>query len=256
MSRLTLCWDRLIPESPRWLLTKGRVEEAEAILRDAAKRNGVRAPEVIFQPLQVEDHMRERKQHNICDLVKSNNMLRITSILCFVWTVINCGYYSLSLNTSNLHGNPFLNFFWSGAVEIPANILIPERLSAVSIALEMMGKFEIAVAFVLVYVYTAELYPTVLRNTAVGNCCAISGVGGIIAPYFVYLGTYNRSLPYILMGGFCILGGLLSLLLPETRGISLPDEINQMQTMRWCKKRQKSKNLSSNSEEVENVIAI
>lgn len=40
---------RFIPESPRWLLSKGRVQEAEDIIRAAARKNGITPPEVIFK---------------------------------------------------------------------------------------------------------------------------------------------------------------------------------------------------------------
>lgn len=36
---------------------------------------------------------------------------------------INIGYFGLSLNTSNLSGNPFMNCFLSAAAEVPAYIV-------------------------------------------------------------------------------------------------------------------------------------
>lgn len=55
----------------------------------------------------------------------------------------------------------------------------------------MLGKFGITSAFAMLYVFTAELYPTLVRNMAVGVGSMASRVGSIIAPYFVYLGEMH-----------------------------------------------------------------
>ncbi|MED6255805.1 hypothetical protein ATANTOWER_015270, partial [Ataeniobius toweri] len=177
---------------------------------------------------------------------------------------LTIAYYALSLNTANLHGNPFFNCFLSAVVEMPAYglswvmfrwcprrlsvsstlfagglfiliiQLIPAHLVVLSITFEMMGKFSVSTVFAVVYAYTAELYPTVLRNTAVGACSTASRIGSIIAPYFIYLRTYSVSLPYILVGSLTALTGLLSLLLPESFGMPLPDTISHMQSFPGC----------------------
>ncbi|KAG8008533.1 Solute carrier family 22 member 4 [Nibea albiflora] len=185
----------------------------------------------------------------------------------FWWNTLTIAYFALSLNTANLHGNAYFNCFLSAVVEMPAYALswvmfrwwsrrlclfaslflgglflffiqlIPANLVYLAITLEMMGKFAVTTAFAVVYAYTAELYPTVLRTTAVGTCSMASRIGSIIAPYFIYLRSYSISLPYILMGCLTVLSGLLSLLLPESYGMPLPDTITHMQHFPGCCKK-------------------
>lgn len=52
----------------------------------------------------------------------------------------------------------------------------------------MTGKFGFTMAFSIVYIYTAEIYPTVLRNVGIGMCSSAARIGSITAPYVIYLG--------------------------------------------------------------------
>lgn len=62
-----------------------------------------------------------------------------------------------------------------------------------STVLVMVGKFGITAAFSMVYVYTAELYPTVVRNMGVGVSSTASRLGSILSPYFIYLGESHGA---------------------------------------------------------------
>lgn len=60
-------------------------------------------------------------------------------------------------------------------------------LPALAVVLEMLGKFAITAGAALMYVYVAELYPTVLRNTATSVCSVLSRVGSSVAPFLFQL---------------------------------------------------------------------
>ncbi|XP_029957203.1 solute carrier family 22 member 4-like [Salarias fasciatus] len=255
---IPLWW--LVPESPRWLFSQGKVEEAEAILKEAAKMNKVEAPLDIFTKAEVEDAMvRKEEKSSILNILKSCNVLSITLVCSSLWFIITISYYALVLNTSNLHGDPYLNCFISAVIEVPAYVialamlqycsrhicqsstlllggvmifcvnLIPMGLPGVAVALEMLGKFGITAAFCVVYAVSSEIFPTVIRNTAMGCCSMAARIGTIIAPFVIYLGQYNTSLPYILMGALAIFGAVICWVLPETHKKALPETLSQMQ---------------------------
>ena len=47
----------------------------------------------------------------------------------------------------------------------------------------MVGRFGASAAFGVIYVFSAELFPTVIRQSGIGTSCIFGGVGGMIAPY-------------------------------------------------------------------------
>uniref|UniRef100_A0ACB8EK57 Uncharacterized protein n=1 Tax=Sphaerodactylus townsendi TaxID=933632 RepID=A0ACB8EK57_9SAUR len=200
----------------------------------------------------------KQQQAIFLDLFRTQNIAVITVMSLLLWMFTSISYFGLSLNTSNLHGNAYFNCFLSAVIEVPAYViawlllrtlprrysisgtlflgggvilfvqLVPPDLHLLSVILAMLGKFGVTAAFSMLYVYTAELYPTIVRNMAVGASSMSSRTGSIIAPYFVYLGAYDRYLPYILMGSLTVLIGILTLFLPESYGNPLPETFQEM----------------------------
>ncbi|CAK6446031.1 unnamed protein product [Pipistrellus nathusii] len=268
-----------IPESPRWLVSQRRFSEAEAIIQRAAKMNKVAVPAVIFDPVELQE-LKPLKQEKIyiLDLFRKRNIAMITSMSILLWMLTSVGYFALSLDSPNLHGDAYLNCFLSALIEIPAYItawlllrtlprryiiagvlflgggvllliqLVPADYNFLSIGMVMLGKFGVTSAFSMLYVFTAELYPTLVRNMAVGVTSMASRVGSIIAPYFVYLGAYNGALPYILMGSLTILIGIITLFFPESFGMALPESLEDMQKVKWFRSGKKARDSMNNEE--------
>ncbi|CAI9578652.1 unnamed protein product, partial [Staurois parvus] len=68
---IPLWW--IIPESPQWLISQGKIDEAEVIIRKAAKLNKVSAPAVIFKAFELDDiKERQNKRHTILDLINTH----------------------------------------------------------------------------------------------------------------------------------------------------------------------------------------
>ncbi|XP_054624056.1 solute carrier family 22 member 21-like isoform X1 [Dunckerocampus dactyliophorus] len=262
-----LTW-RVIPESPRWLLLRGQVEEAEMVLRRAAKLNKIHAPEVLFLTGEGSELLQktgEKEQtYSYMDLINTANLRNITVIGVFIWMAVAMVFFGLSLNTSNLNGNIYLNCLISAAIDIVAYVsswflinraprptllfftlmfsgamllvikLIPDDMHVTFQVLVLVGKTGVSIAYCFIYMFFAELMPTVVRNTGLGILSSFARFGAIICPYVIYIGIYSKILPYIIFGSFSVMAALLSLLLPDTRNSKLPDLISEAKPIRSC----------------------
>uniref|UniRef100_T1JCC0 Major facilitator superfamily (MFS) profile domain-containing protein n=1 Tax=Strigamia maritima TaxID=126957 RepID=T1JCC0_STRMM len=174
--------------------------------------------------------------------------------------VVATVYYGLALNSPTLGGNPYLVVFLGGIFEIPAYLLgsliisrsgrkitysitfilagiacllitcTPSNITWLISTFAVVGKFFITITFAISYLYTAELFPTVIRNIAVSYGSMVGRVGSISSPYIVYLlGHHNKILPLILFGIGSIIAGLVALVLPETKNTHLVENISEYQ---------------------------
>nr|AFY98628.1 organic cation transporter 2 [Drosophila melanogaster] len=183
---------------------------------------------------------------SVWDLFCYPNLRRKTLLIFLDWLVTSGVYYGLSWNTSNLGGNVLLNFVISGAVEIPAyifllltlnrwgrrsilcgclvmaglsllaTVIIPQRMHTLIVACAMLGKLAITASYGTVYIFSAEQFPTVVRNVALGAASMVARISGMMAPFLNFLATIWKPLPLLICGSLTLVAGLLSLLLPET----------------------------------------
>ena len=92
------------------------------------------------------------------------------------------------------------------------------NINLVNLLLSLLGKFGASAAFAIVYLYTAELFPTCTRNQSVGLCALMAKLGGITTMLLELLKVYWQPAPVLTMGIFASLAGLAAANFPETSG--------------------------------------
>jgi hypothetical protein len=60
----------------------------------------------------------------------------------------------------------------------------------ITVGLSLLGKVGSAAAFGTIFLYSAEFFPTVIRNSALGIANFCARFGGMLAPYVVDLVSF------------------------------------------------------------------
>ena len=110
----------LLPESPRWLLSKRKTEAARDLMMKAAKRNGkeVDLSNHVLKAPETDETSKQQEELGFLDLFKTKDICIITIVMFFCWPILTMGYFGLGLSMTQLGGNTFINFILGALVEV------------------------------------------------------------------------------------------------------------------------------------------
>lgn len=226
---ITYYW--LVPESVRWLMVTGRIERARQVLRKAAAANNkVLSPEaesiIAEKAIECPAPKDDDNQANISVLaIFKSPILAMRMVICSIgWIVCYLVFYGLALSATVIEGddNKYLSFIVVVVAELPGSAftyVFLDRLGrrkTLCTALTLAGCIILcsqfvdeeehriltrvfffagmcaqACAFTTTYIYTAEIWPTSLRNTMMNFCSSMGRFGAMAAPLSILLVCIN-----------------------------------------------------------------
>ncbi|XP_070812800.1 solute carrier family 22 member 6-A-like [Pituophis catenifer annectens] len=251
-------------ESARWLVLSGKANQAVDVLKKVAQLNGKKDEgeklntEVLKSSMQKEMTLAQ-SSYTFASLARTPTVRRISCCISSVWFATSFAYYGLAMDLQHFGFSIYLIQVAFGTIDIPAklgsaigmsyigrrttqassvilaglailvNILVPSDLRTLRTFLAVLGKGCLASSFNCLYLYTGELYPTVIRQTGMGLGSTLARVGGIVAPMIKMTGEHCSYLPSLIYGMAPILSGIAAVFLPETLNVPLPDTIDEVE---------------------------
>ncbi|KAH8255881.1 hypothetical protein KR026_000884, partial [Drosophila bipectinata] len=251
----------LLPESARWLVSRGNFDKALKLLKLAARQNRKVVPADVLDNFKVscaEFYQEETKgrKFTFLSIFRRRRMARFMILLIFLWMTISLVYdgqvrVASVLDTKNL----FVYFTLSCATELPGYFLVFLTLdrfgrrwssfafTTLSGVFSLIGsgmktlplmkicalasRFFASMSFNIGLQWAAEILPTVVRGQGVSFIHTMGFVAMLGSPPIIYLSHFSVYPMLLVLGCIGLFGGLVSLLLPETLNHELPETISE-----------------------------
>lgn len=188
--------------------------------------------------------------------------------MAVIYFLCGISYYGVSQYIGNMSGSIHTNVALSGALLLPGTIaellllkllprriflmgtnflsgffmliviFIPAHLSLLRVIIACVCNCFFFMSFIIVFLYSVELFPTSIRNSVLGFLSVISRIGQIIAPQ---VNVLSESASGTIYGVMAIFGTMVCYLLPETKNTELPSSLDDSKSLSRKKEMDKNK---------------
>ncbi|XP_006903169.1 PREDICTED: solute carrier family 22 member 6-like isoform X2 [Elephantulus edwardii] len=260
-------------ESARWYSSSGRLDLTLTALQKVARINGKQEEgaklnkEVLQASLQKE-MTTGKGQASALELVRCPSLRHLFLCLTMLWFATSFAYYGLVMDLQGFGVSIYLIQVIFGAVDLPAKLVcflvinslgrkaaqmaslllagicilingvVPQDQTIVRTSLAVLGKGCLAASFNCIFLYTGELYPTMIRQTGLGMGSTMARVGSIVSPLVSMTAELYPSTPLFIYGAIPVAASAVTALLPETLGQPLPDTVQDLENRKRKPSRQ------------------
>ncbi|GAU99528.1 hypothetical protein RvY_10520 [Ramazzottius varieornatus] len=217
---------------------------------------------VLWYQKEDDDSLEKDGGYSTWNLFSSPQLRKRILGLMYIWFVASLWYYVISFAITDLFGEKHVNVAIAGSLELPATLLtmvatkrfgcrrpliwtcaitavlsiiagsLPTSTTTYAIIRTVFAQFARGgthALFNAMLPYASDLMPTVVRNKGLGVCSFAMRLGGVLAPQLLLLGTYTSpEVPFVLCGILGLGGAAVTYILPETRGVRLPETVEDI----------------------------
>jgi len=240
----------LLPESPRFLLVAGEVERARTTVQQVFKGNGCAAPE----PLCLQQPAATAGDRSTMGQLWRRELRLSTSVIGFTQGVCTMTFYAITFDKglNTIGGSLYRGALLGALVELPAYVLLAplanglgrrgayasfflisaSALVIVHVCLAgddaehwgaltavLSGRFASVAAVNVAYIVSAEIFPTLCRNSGIGWGTGCGRMGAILAPMVMT----SAPSPLLLFAALCVIAAASVWALPESTGRAMTD---------------------------------